>query len=160
MENVIITRWSHIERRLEEESKSRWSFGNVLGPVSSTRIAITKDDVMQPTRNDAIGIHQIPNRLQNGFEVVLLLPPSQKDVERIIHILAAVSRYLLVKPKLVTIKPHTIRDFVSGQHRFFVRGVVIDHFSLIIDQPFDFATSDGDQSNLRDESLGVPIICT
>ena len=55
--------------------------------MSGPRIAITQYDVMQPVWHNTFGVHQVPDGLQHGFEVVLFRFATHEDVERFIDIL-------------------------------------------------------------------------
>ena len=49
--------------------------------------AVSEDDVMQPIRHHAGRIHQVADRLQHGFEVVLFWFPSHDDIKGFVHVL-------------------------------------------------------------------------
>ncbi len=132
---------------------------NVLGPVGSAGITVTEDDVVQPRRDDAVGVHQISDRLKHSFEVVLLLSPSHQNVERVVHVLTAVVQRLVVDPVLVAVEPDAVSDLVPGQHGLVLGRVVIDQLSLVIDQTFDLAAPDIRQPNLRHKPLRVAVSC-
>ena len=55
--------------------------------MCSSGVTVAKDDVMKPVWNNAVSVHQVPDCLQHGLEVVLFWLSSQNYVERIIHVL-------------------------------------------------------------------------
>ena len=57
--------------------------------MSSTRIAITQNNVMQEVRDDALRVHQLADRLEDGFEVVLLRLATHHDVEGLVDVFTA-----------------------------------------------------------------------
>ena len=50
-------------------------------------VPVADDDVVQPVWHDALCVHQVPDRLQHGLEVVLLRLAPHHHVERLIRVL-------------------------------------------------------------------------
>jgi hypothetical protein len=55
---------------------------NGLGSARCTSIAIAQEHVVQPRRKAATRIHQRPNGIEGGFEVVLLGLTTNNEIER------------------------------------------------------------------------------
>ena len=72
-----------------------------LGVVSSARVAVAEDDVVQEIGDDALRVHQLADRLQHRLEVVLLRLSPHHDVEGLVHVLAAARHALLRHEKRV-----------------------------------------------------------
>ena len=72
-----------------------------LGVVSSARVAVAEDDVVQEIWDDALRVHQLADRLQHRLEVVLFRLSPHHDVEGLVHVLAAARHALLRHEKRV-----------------------------------------------------------
>ena len=60
-----------------------------FGIMSCTRIAVTQNNVVQEVRDDALRVHQLADRFEDGFEVVLLRLATHHDVEGLVNVFAA-----------------------------------------------------------------------
>jgi len=56
--------------------------------MGSARISVAEDNIVQEVWHNALGVHQLPDGLEYGFEVVLLGLSPDDDVEGFVHVLA------------------------------------------------------------------------
>mmetsp|Transcript_12424 Transcript_12424/g.30947 ORF Transcript_12424/g.30947 Transcript_12424/m.30947 type:complete len:378 (+) Transcript_12424:2036-3169(+) len=76
----------HVEEGVKKVERSHALLEREIPIGSATRISITKEDILQPLRDDQGRGHQGSDRIQNRLEVVLLSFAPQQHVERLIHI--------------------------------------------------------------------------
>lgn len=112
---------------------------------------------MKPLRDDALaGVHQVPNRLQNSFEVVLLRLPSHEQVEAFVDVIAAFLKRFHVMPVLIGVEPDSVSSFITRQLRARF-DAFFDDFARLVKQTFDFAAADIHESHLLDEVPSVVV---
>ena len=73
-----------LQMRETEESVVEVERGDLIGHSGVVRgcgVAVAEDNVVEPLGNDAVGVHQVSNGFQNGFEVVFLGLAAHEDVE-------------------------------------------------------------------------------
>jgi hypothetical protein len=132
----------------------RGALPRVLG---GTRIAVPEDDVVQPVRDNALGVHELAYGLEYGLEVILLGLAAHYDVVALVDVLPAVAGVVHVNAILIRVEPDAVGAGVAGEDRTGLRAV-LDHSSVRVQHTLDLATPDRRQSDLWYEGQLVVVL--
>ena len=58
------------------------------GVMGHGGVSVAEQDILDPAGHNALGVHQIPNRFQNRFEIVFFRFSTHDQVEGLVNILS------------------------------------------------------------------------
>lgn len=126
--------------------------------MRSAGVSIAEYNVVQPLWHDALGIHELSDSLEDGFEVVLLWFTAHYDVEALVDVLASVTGIVHVDAILIGVEPDSVGPRVTGQHWTWLRAI-LDHTSVRVQHTLDLAAANRRQADLRHERQLVTVLC-
>jgi hypothetical protein len=135
---------------------SRVGIGH-FGVVGGARVPVAQNNIVQPIRNHALRVHQLPDRLQHRLEVVLFGLAPHQDVELLVDVFLALVGVVHVVSVLVAVQPDPVGSLVSGEYRSGL-GTILDDSPVHVQHPLDLAPSDAVQTHLGYEGLLVVVL--